>query len=131
MSGIILPRGVEVPFSSGWTRVGDDLAGERFIHRGKMLTAIRSQDMGRWHLSVSHVDRVPTWGELGFARDHLLPADAWMMIAHPPRKYWLNYDRRVLHLWEFRDQELIEQFRWEGEQAQAMGCGTPDDGGAR
>lgn len=132
---IILPRGVEVPLSSGWSRVGGGLPGmpdtEVFRHHGKRLTAIRGREMGRWLLSVSHAERVPTWGELGFARDSLLPEDAWMMIAHPPRRYWLNVDRRVLHLWEFRDDTLIDQFKWEGEQAQAIGAGIPDDGEAR
>jgi hypothetical protein len=101
---------------------------ETFINATRGLAAIRSRELGRWHLSVSHRDRIPTWGELGYARDTLLPADVWLMIAHPPRAYWLNYDSRVLHLWEFDDHVLIEQFKFEGEHAQAEGFGTPDDG---
>lgn len=104
---------------------------EMFIHRGRQLSAIRNIEIGRWHLSVAHRDRIPTWGELGYARDHLLPADVWLMIAHPPREYWLNFNSRVLHLWEFRDAELIEQFKFEGEYAQKLGFGTPDDGAGR
>lgn len=101
-----------------------------FVNRTRGLVAILGREMGRWHLSVSHRDRVPTWGELGLARDALLPPDAWMMIAHPPRRYWLNFDPRVLHLWEFRDPELIRQFMDEGIEAQASGYGIPTDGGA-
>lgn len=104
---------------------------EVFANARLRLVAIRSRDMGRWHLSVSHADRVPTWGEVGEARDALLPTDVWMMIPHPPRKYWLNLNPRVLHLWEFRDALLIKQFCWEGEAAQAIGAGSPDTGDAR
>ena len=119
--------------ANGWTEVrnpGGPLGSTSFVNRVLGLVAIRGREMGRWHLSVSHRDRVPTWGELGRARDALLPPDAWLMIAHPPRKYWLNYDPRVLHMWEFRDYGLIRQFMVEGMEAQACGYGAPSDGGA-
>lgn len=118
---------------AGWEQVANPNGppGSRtFMNQRRQLAGVLSQDMGRWHLSVSHRRRVPRWGELGEARDALVPSDAWMMVPHPPRKYWMNLDRRVLHLWEFRDPELIEHFRWEGEQAQRLGYGTPDSGEA-
>ena len=128
---IVLLPGTEIGGvrADGWVEIAVPTPGAKgFRHAGKGLVAIRAQEMGRWHMSVSHADRVPTWGEIGFARDSLLPPDVWLMIAHPPRKYWLNYDRRVLHLWEFRDPELIEQFRLEGEQAARDGKNVPDSG---
>jgi hypothetical protein len=115
-----------------WRQVANPSAPaghKTFMHRDKPLVAIRSRDMGRWHLSVSHRDRVPTWGELGMARDALLPADGWFMVAHPPRRYWLNYNPRVLHLWEFQDDLLIGLFRHEGTLAQGTRFAIPDDGG--
>jgi hypothetical protein len=132
MSGrIILPPGTVIANrGDGWQQLaappiqGADESAT-FRHRGRQLTAIRSRDMGRWHLSVSHRDRIPTWAELGFARDSLLPEGVWLAIWHPPRKHWLNYDHRVLHLWESRDPELIEQFQFEGEEAQRAGYGRP------
>lgn len=104
-----------------------------YRHITQPLVAIVSQDpvpggAPRWHLSVSHRDRVPTWGELGEARDALLPADLHFMVPHPPRRYWMNLNRRVLHLWEMRDPDLAEQFEWEGAEAQRLGIGTPDSG---
>lgn len=135
MTELILPPGPQPLLSSGWTRTTRMRAmpwnAEVFLHHAKQLSAIRGREMGRWHLSVAHKDRIPTWGELGFARDHLLPPDVWLMIAHPPREYWLNVNSRVLHFWEFRDAELIEQFKMEGEIAQGLGLGTPDDGEPR
>lgn len=130
MSPLIVPALV----GPGWLEIANPGAPENahsFVAPSHGLVALRSRDMGRWHLSVSHRNRVPTWGELGFARDSLIPADVWMMVPHPPREFWLNLDRRVLHLWEFRDGELIEQFRWEGQHAQAAGFGVPDDGAPR
>jgi hypothetical protein len=132
-SRIVLPHGVSGSAGNGWERISSPHAPPNahvFIHRGKSLSAIRSNDAGRWHLSVAHRDRVPTWGELGFARDTLLPADVWMMVPHPPRKYLLNINDRVLHLWEFQDAVLKEQFMFEGELAQRTGFGVPNDGGA-
>lgn len=102
--------------------------GTTFKLPSRHLAAIRSRDLGRWHLSVSHALRVPTWGELGMARDALLPPDVWMMVAHPPRAFWMNLDRRVLHLWEFDDPVLIEQFTYEGQLARAEGHNKPDSG---
>lgn len=112
-----------------WESVAGGPPGSNvFRHLTRPLIAIRSLDMGRWHLSVSHVSRIPTWEELGLARDALLPEAAFLCVPFPPRRYWLNYDRRVLHLWAFNDSELQEQFKWEGEAAQRDGFGTPDSG---
>jgi len=109
-----------------------------FMHITRPLVAILGQEKvdledghePRWHLSVSHKDRVPTWEELGIARDALLPEDIHFMIPHPPRRFWLNYNHRVLHLWELRDPGAITQFEWEGEAAQKAGFGTPSSGEA-
>ncbi len=115
-----------------WKRIvnqGGPPHSQTWRHFSQLLLAIVSRDMGRWHMSVSHRDRVPTWGELGEARDALLPADLHFMVPHPPRRYWLNYDRRVLHLWEMRDREMAEQFVWEGEEAKRHGANVSDSGG--
>lgn len=79
----------------------------------------------RWHLSMSGPGRLPTWAELGQARDELLPEDAFMCIPHPPRAYWLNYNPNVLHLWQFSDSSLRDQFMFEGREAQRAGFGRP------
>lgn len=100
-----------------------------WMHLSRPLTAIVSRDDGRLHLSVSHRDRIPTWEELGIARDALLPADLHFVLLHPPRRYWININSRVLHLWESRDKELIERAEWEGEEVRRAGLGRPPDSG--
>ena len=92
------------------------------------LRAIRGHEGGRWHLSVSHRERIPSWREIGEVRDALLPKDVWLCVPHPPREYWMNIHPNVLHLWEIRDVRLIEQWREEGEMARAAGVGTPSGG---
>jgi hypothetical protein len=115
--------------NDGWKETWCPTEGARaFLHPARGLAAIRGRERGRWHLSISHRDRVPTWGEIGFARDALLPAGTWMMIPHPPRQHWMNVHPHVLHLWEFHDEVLIEQFKLDGEMAAKMGKNIPDDG---
>lgn len=127
-AGIILPY--HTRDRHGWERIETPVAvqADTFIHRDRLLSAFRSRDNGRWHLSVAHRDRIPTWFELGFARDCLVPADVWMVVPHPPRRFWVNVNPHVLHLWEVRDQPLQDIWRADGQQAQALGFGTPDDG---
>jgi len=80
----------------------------------------------RWHLSISHESRYPTWEEIGQARDRLLPDDTFMCIPFPPREHWLSIHPNCFHLWEFRDDSLQAQMVMEGETAREMGKGEPE-----
>lgn len=79
----------------------------------------------RWHLSISHPARYPTWEEIGAARDQLLPPDVCMCIPFPPRAWWMSIHPNCFHLWEIRDAPLVECWRLDGEQAKAIGYGRP------
>jgi hypothetical protein len=68
------------------------------------------EDEGRWHLSVSHIERIPTWDEL-VETAHVLRPGVPFVVGLPPRSWWMNYDQRVLHLWETRDDLLVEHWR--------------------
>lgn len=70
----------------------------------------------RWHLSISHPFRLPTWGEINAARDALIPADVWLCQPMPPRDYWINVHTHCLHLWQIKDRELIAQWAFDGCQ---------------
>lgn len=82
-------------------------------------------DHPRWHLSVQHPDRYPTWDELGRARDLFVPEDVWLCIPHPPRAYWFNLNPTTLHLVEIEDKVAIEQWKAEGAEAQRRGWNMP------
>lgn len=116
-----------------WTRMrtvlGIPTDAAVWRHLSRPLTAIVSRDMGRLHMSVSHRARIPTWEELGIARDALLPPELHFVLLHPPRRYWINFNSRVLHLWESRDKELIELAEWEGAEAQTDPRNRPPDSG--
>jgi len=68
----------------------------------------------RWHLSISHPFRLPTWDEINAARDACIPADVWLCQPMPPKDFWVNLHGRCLHLWQIRDRELIAQWAFDG-----------------
>lgn len=67
----------------------------------------------RWHLSIAHPWRLPTWDEIKRARADLLPADVHFCQPMPPEKYWISVHNYCLHLWEIVDPSLTAQ--WELE----------------
>jgi hypothetical protein len=67
----------------------------------------------RWHISLALEDRVPSWEELRDAAHQLRPG-VYFAIAVPPEDRWLNVHSNVLHLWEIKDQPLIDQWNYEG-----------------
>jgi hypothetical protein len=74
-------------------------------------------DDKRWHISLRYGDpgidgRVPTWDELASAAHELRPGVVFC-IGVPPRSWWINVHEHVLHLWELRDENLIERWRQE------------------
>lgn len=64
----------------------------------------------RWHISVSCADRVPTWEELVTTVHELRPGVPFCMGV-PPKTWWMNVHPHVLHMWETRDDGLIEEWR--------------------
>lgn len=71
---------------------------------------------GRWHLSISHPFRLPTWDEINAARDAIIPADVWLCQPMPPKEFWINLHSFCLHLWQIRDRDLIAQWAYDGCQ---------------
>lgn len=64
----------------------------------------------RWHISCSCEDRVPSWEELVTVAHELRPNVPFCMGV-PPRAWWMNVHPNVLHLWETRDEGLVQQWR--------------------
>lgn len=89
-------------------------------HRWEKLIALVSRDEIepgdlRWHISLRHEKRIPTWDELA-ACGHDLRPGVCFCIGVPPRSWWMNLHENVLHLWELRDQPIMAQWRAESQQ---------------
>jgi hypothetical protein len=58
-----------------------------------------------WHMSISHLERHPTWDEIKTARYRLLPVDRCFGMLLPPPELYINVPEQdhVFHLWEITD----------------------------
>lgn len=92
-----------------WREMDRDRGGgARYQNAAARLTAILSCEVeadGRaWlHLSVSHAQRIPTWGELRVAKEQFLgDREAYQVL--PPRARYVNLRNNVLHLFALLDE---------------------------
>lgn len=63
-------------------------------------SVIVTREFGRWHLSIAHPDRYPTWDEISQARYRILPADIWVAQYLPPPSEYVNLHRNCFQLME-------------------------------
>jgi hypothetical protein len=59
----------------------------------------------RWHLSISHRGRYPTWDEIKQARYDLIPNHVTMAQLLPPKEEYVNLHPNTFHLHEVRMHE--------------------------
>lgn len=56
---------------------------------------------GGWeHVSVSVVDRCPTWLEMKLVKEIFWDPGELVIQFHPPQKQYINNNEFVLHLWK-------------------------------
>jgi hypothetical protein len=120
---------VDLPlaFVQRWREENPDVEPPRAYRRGELTAFMGREPLGpyddpdmRWHISLRYGHpgvngRVPTWEELVFAAHELRPGVPFV-VGIPPRSWWMNVHPDVLHLYETRDDALVES--WRG-QAQA------------
>ncbi|MCK5644168.1 MAG: hypothetical protein KAJ19_25440 [Gammaproteobacteria bacterium] len=59
----------------------------------------------RWHMSIAHPRRYPTWDEISEARDKLLPHElVFAQIMPGSWDEYVNLHPNCFHLWEVRDE---------------------------
>ncbi len=63
-------------------------------------SVIVTREGGKWHLSIGHHNRHPSWEEISQARYRLLPADIWTAMYLPPREEYVNLHKNVFHVYE-------------------------------
>ena len=54
----------------------------------------------RWHLSIAHRSRYPTWDEIKTARYELVPGNVTMAMILPPKSEYVNLHNNCFHLHE-------------------------------
>lgn len=91
---------------------GTDVTAWRKNELGALLSRhpfVDESDV-RWHISVSGDGRLPAWDELVDAAHSLRPGVSFC-LGVPPKTWWMNVHPHVLHMWETRDDGLIEEWR--------------------
>lgn len=66
----------------------------------------------RWHISITGQTAVPPWSVLTVIAHDLRPGVPFV-IGLPPKSWWINVHENCLHLYETKDENLIEQWRFE------------------
>lgn len=82
--------------------------GELIILVGKEPIA---EGKKRWHLSISHPARYPSWEEIRLARYELCPKDITMAMLMPPEAQYVNISKTCFHLWQIHkeDEDIMRQ----------------------
>lgn len=79
---------------------GDDTCGAFvFKHNGAFLRVLAAAGEGWDHVSVSLIDRCPTWDEMEFVKRKFFKDDETAMQLHVPAKDHINHHPYCLHLW--------------------------------
>lgn len=72
----------------------------RFRYLECTVLVSRDPYTDEWHLSISHVDRDPSWEEISGARYQFIPDEVTMVQVLPPRADYTNLHEHCFHLWE-------------------------------
>jgi hypothetical protein len=70
-------------------------------------TVIVTREFGRWHLSIAHESRYPSWDEIAEARYRVLPDDVTMGLDLPPKSEYVNIHRNCFQIVEVLDAREI------------------------
>lgn len=81
------------------------LGGRSETNIGDVMVQVRLRFIGSWgkgwdHVSVSLVDRCPTWEEMCFIKDLCFFENECVMQLHPPKEDWVDCHPFCLHLWK-------------------------------
>jgi len=71
-----------------------------------------TKDLGRWHLSISHPHKYPSWRAIKDARYKYLPKDIFVAMILPPPENFINAHPNCFHLWEVQDP--LKHIIWNG-----------------
>lgn len=76
------------------------------VHQVGPCRVFVAREDGRWHLSIAHPERLPTWDEVKEARYKHLPDKMMVAMFFPPKEDYVNYHPFCFHLWEVQGSEV-------------------------
>jgi len=76
--------------------------GARTYKYGSCVVVV-GHEKGRWHISISHQNRLPKWEEVRDARYQFVPKEVTMVMVLPRPEQYVNLHPNCLHLWETTD----------------------------
>lgn len=94
------------------TEIGSPVEGCKAYRSANNLTIICGkepcgpQGQLRWHISVAHNKRYPTWDEIRDARYELIPAEVMVAMFLPPPSEYVNVHQYCFHLFEVEAAEV-------------------------
>src|SRR4051812_11792584 len=71
-------------------------------------SVVVTREFSRWHLSIAHPKRYPSWDEVAEARYNALPAELWMAMILPPPSKYINVHPYCFQMIETTDRALIQ-----------------------
>jgi hypothetical protein len=73
-------------------------------------SVIVTKEYDRWHLSIAHPRRDPTWEEIKQCRYALLPSTIVVAMLLPPPAQYVNIHEHCFQMMEIRDPDLPHRF---------------------
>ena len=66
---------------------------------GECIVCI-AKELNKWHLSISHSSRYPTYDEIKSARYEFIKDSVTMAMFFPPKAEFVNLHKNCFHLYE-------------------------------
>lgn len=76
------------------------------VYRLGECAVIVTKQYGRWHLSITGPDRLPTWDEVAEARYRILPAEITAAMILPPKDLYVNIHPNCFQLVEVAERQV-------------------------
>jgi hypothetical protein len=80
-------------------KVAGTWAGADIYRMGPCAILVAIED-GKWHLTISRKDKLPSWEEVRDARYALVPDEVTMAMLLPPKDEYVNLHEYCLGLWQ-------------------------------
>jgi hypothetical protein len=83
-----------------------------FRHKDNWLCVVASDGGGWDHVSVSLVDRCPTWEEMCYIASLFFTDQEWLIQYRPEERQYINCHPHCLHWWRPQGIELPHPPAW-------------------